>query len=88
MLLFVFVWLASFIALPQVLAGDLSARMGKAVEDLRFDDCDKLTAGTTKEFVLWCLLLVMWCGVFLLFAILACADACTCDTSYLYRSYD
>eukprot|EP00903_Cladosiphon_okamuranus_P006645 g6488.t1 len=28
----------------QVLVGDLSARMGKAVEDLRLDDCDKLTA--------------------------------------------
>ncbi|CAM9424604.1 unnamed protein product [Ectocarpus fasciculatus] len=28
----------------QVLAGELSARMGKAVEDLRFDDSDKLTA--------------------------------------------
>ncbi|CAM9721252.1 unnamed protein product [Scytosiphon promiscuus] len=28
----------------QVLAGDLSARMGKAVEDLRFGDCATLTA--------------------------------------------
>eukprot|EP00752_Nemacystus_decipiens_P009464 g8462.t1 len=28
----------------QVLAGDLSARMGKTVQGLRFDDCDKLTA--------------------------------------------
>lgn len=42
-------WPVSFFALPQVLAGDLSARMGKAVEDLRFDDCDKLTAGKKNE---------------------------------------
>lgn len=35
-----------FVRVPlQVLAGELSARMGKTVENLRFDDSDKLTAG-------------------------------------------
>ncbi|CBJ34223.1 hypothetical protein Esi_1544_0001 [Ectocarpus siliculosus] len=46
----------------QVLAGELSSRMGKAVEDLRFDDSDKLTAGMKIEFstILWGAKQISW----------------------------